>query len=66
MRPSSAFFEQALTTLFDGLNYANISKKGYVHITFSTSRAESEWRYVESIATQTQTTTVGHSERFSL
>lgn len=59
-------FEQALTTLIDDLNYANISKKGYVQITFTTSRAESEWRYVESIATQTQTTTVGHSERFSL
>ncbi len=61
-----SIFEQALTTLVDDLNYANISKKGYVQIAFTTSRAVSEWRYIESITTQTITTTVGRTERFSI
>lgn len=61
-----SIFEQALTTLIDDLNYANISQKGYVQMAFTTSRAVSEWRYVESIATQTITTTVGRSERLSI
>lgn len=57
-----SLFEQALTTLIDGINYANTSKKGYVHIVFTTSRAELEWRYVEGIATPSVATTVGRSE----
>lgn len=61
-----SIFEQALTTLIDDLNYANISQKGYVQITFTTSQAVSEWRYVNSITTQTQSTTVGRSERISI
>jgi alkaline phosphatase D len=57
-----SIFEQALTILIDDLNYANISRKGYAQITFTTSRAVAEWRYVEGIATQSVTTTVGRSE----
>ena len=57
-----SIFEQALTILIDDLNYANISKKGYAQVTFTTSRAVAEWRYVEGITTQTVATTVGRSE----
>lgn len=55
-------FEQALMLLIDDLQYANISKKGYSMITFSPSRAVSEWRYVENITAPTTTTTVGRTE----
>lgn len=57
-----SLFEQALTRLIDDLTYVNISRKGYVQITFSSSRAVSEWRYIDSIITPTSTTTVGRSE----
>ena len=57
-----SIFEQALTILIDDLNYANISKKGYAQVTFTTSRAVADWRYVEGITTQTVATTVGRSE----
>ncbi|MEZ0610562.1 alkaline phosphatase [Fibrella sp. WM1] len=56
------FFEQALMLLIDDLQYANISKKGYSMMTFSPSRAVSEWRYVDSITSPTTTTTVGRTE----
>jgi alkaline phosphatase D len=54
--------EQALTLLIDDLTYANISQRGYCYVTYTTTRAVAEWRYVGSIATQTTSTTTGRTE----
>jgi alkaline phosphatase D len=54
--------EQALTLLIDDLTYANISQRGYSYITFTTSRATAEWRYVANISTPGVATTTGRTE----
>jgi alkaline phosphatase D len=49
---TAAFFAQTLTLLIDDLQYANVSRKGYSFIRFSSTQAVAEWRYVDSILTQ--------------
>ncbi|WP_162051529.1 alkaline phosphatase D family protein [Pontibacter pamirensis] len=53
--------EQALTTLIDDLNYLNASDRGYVMATFSNNEAQSEWRFVETIAVKNTATFTEHT-----
>ncbi|MCB4798927.1 alkaline phosphatase D family protein [Neotamlana laminarinivorans] len=56
-----AGFEYALTTLVDGLNYFDASKRGFLLTTYTQSEVTSEWIFVNTILSETYTTEVGHS-----
>ncbi|WP_165856884.1 alkaline phosphatase D family protein [Marinobacter sp. JSM 1782161] len=43
---------QGLETLIDGLEYANVSQRGYLRVTFTATEARADWRFV-STATDT-------------
>ena len=47
-----AGFEGAITLLIDDLQYLNATQRGYVMASFTASQAKSEWRYVNTIATE--------------
>ena len=58
-------FEQALTTLIDGLNYFDASRRGYMMTTFNQTSVSSEWIYVDTILSSSYTASVGHSITYS-
>ena len=47
---------QAFTVLIDDLEYANLYKRGYTYLKFTPSGSEAEWRFVDSVTTETTTT----------
>lgn len=52
--PSKAVeLAQAFTVLIDDLEYANLYKRGYTYLTFTSSGSEAEWRFVDSVTTET-------------
>ncbi|MBS7256520.1 alkaline phosphatase D family protein [Flavobacterium branchiicola] len=52
--PSKAIeLAQAFTVLIDDLEYANLYKRGYTYLKFTATGAEAEWRFVDSITTET-------------
>jgi alkaline phosphatase D len=61
----TGIFEQTLTLLIDDLQYANISRKGYSLVTFSTTQCVAEWRYVDSITSQGSAVTLTDKQMFS-
>jgi alkaline phosphatase D len=44
-----AQFEQALNLLIDDLEYSNLSKRGYLKTTFSTTDVKTEWFFASSV-----------------
>lgn len=58
-------FEQALSTLIDGLNYFDASRRGYLLTTFTQTEVKSEWIFVSSILTKNYTTETGHAVTYS-
>lgn len=50
-----AGFEGAIALLIDDLQYLNATQRGYVMASFTASQAKSEWRYVNTIATENTT-----------
>lgn len=52
--PSKAVeLAQAFTVLIDDLEYANLYKRGYTYLKFTSSGSEAEWRFVDSVTTET-------------
>ncbi|CDF80367.1 phosphodiesterase/alkaline phosphatase D [Formosa agariphila KMM 3901] len=60
-----AGFEQALMLLVDGLQYFDASRRGYLMATFTPSEVKSEWIFVDTILSESYSTTVGHTTTFS-
>ncbi|MBP1839474.1 alkaline phosphatase D family protein [Formosa algae] len=60
-----AGFEYAMTTLVDGLQYFDASRRGYLMATFTASEVTSEWVFVDTILSDAYATTVGHTATFS-
>ena len=54
-----AGFEGAISLLIDDLQYLNATQRGYVMASFTASQAKSEWRYVNTIATENTTVATG-------
>ncbi|MEJ7560783.1 MAG: alkaline phosphatase D family protein [Pedobacter sp.] len=54
-----AGFEGAIALLIDDLQYLNATQRGYVMASFTASQAKSEWRYVNTIATENTTVVTG-------
>jgi alkaline phosphatase D len=47
---------QAFTVLIDDLEYANLYKRGYTYLKFTASGSEAEWRFVDSVTSETTAT----------
>ncbi|AZA82256.1 alkaline phosphatase [Chryseobacterium lactis] len=47
---------QAFTLLIDDLDYANLYKRGYLHVKFTTGSSQAEWRFVDNIVSETYNT----------
>ncbi|WP_158978359.1 alkaline phosphatase [Cellulophaga sp. L1A9] len=58
-------FEQALTTLIDGLAYFDASRRGYMMTTFTKTEVTSEWIYVDTILSSSYETSIGHTVTYS-
>ncbi|MEJ7557957.1 MAG: alkaline phosphatase D family protein [Pedobacter sp.] len=54
-----AGFEQAIALLINDLQYLDATKRGYVMASFTASQAKSEWRYVNTIATENTAVIIG-------
>lgn len=46
-------FEQLLELLIDDLYYANLNNRGFMTVTFTPSKAEAEWFFVDNIDSET-------------
>lgn len=44
---------EAFTVLIDDLEYANLHKRGYTYLKFTSSGSEAEWRFVDNVTTET-------------
>lgn len=40
---------QAFSSLIDDLEYANLYKRGYLHVKFTTGSSDAEWRFVDNV-----------------
>jgi alkaline phosphatase D len=52
-------FEGAIALLIDDLQYLNASQRGYVMASFTSSQAKSEWKYVNTIASESTAVVTG-------
>ncbi|REC48540.1 alkaline phosphatase D family protein [Chryseobacterium pennipullorum] len=46
----------AFSMLIDDLEYANLYKRGYLHVKFTSGNSQAEWRFVDNITSETYTT----------
>ena len=44
---------QAFSLLIDDLDYANLYKRGYLHVKFTTGSSTAEWRFVDNVISDT-------------
>ncbi|TCS43170.1 alkaline phosphatase D family protein [Reinekea marinisedimentorum] len=47
--------EAGIVSIVDGLQYANLTDRGYLVVTFTASQAQAEWQYVSSVKTESYT-----------
>jgi alkaline phosphatase D len=47
---------QAFSLLIDDLEYANLYKRGYLHVKFTSGNALAEWRFVDNVISETYNT----------
>tara|TARA_R110002012_G_scaffold89061_4_gene219004 strand:- start:1964 stop:3748 length:1785 start_codon:yes stop_codon:yes gene_type:complete len=57
-------FQQAMTILIDGLNYFNATERGYLKVTLSGSGVQSDWIFIDTIASSNYIAHTGFSESF--
>jgi alkaline phosphatase D len=55
--------EQALTILVDGLDYTNLSQRGFLVVTFRPEAVEADWRYVSTVKSGTYSVDMERSAR---
>ncbi|WP_228464019.1 MULTISPECIES: alkaline phosphatase [Chryseobacterium] len=56
--PSQAIaLAQAFSSLIDDLEYANLYKRGYLHVKFTAGDAVAEWRFVDNVTSEIYNTT---------
>ena len=60
-----AGFEQAMQVLIDDLAYLNASQRGYLKMTFTPAQVTGEWIFVDSIVSNSFSTSVGKTVAFS-
>ncbi|PKF72328.1 alkaline phosphatase D family protein [Chryseobacterium sp. PMSZPI] len=55
--PSKAIeLAKAFSILIDDLEYANLYKRGYLHVKFTSGNAQAEWRFVDNVFSETYNT----------
>ncbi|WP_109302707.1 alkaline phosphatase [Aquimarina sp. AU474] len=58
-------FEASLQTLIDDLQYTDSSRRGYLKVAFTSSTAEAKWIFVDTIAQENYTETIGNTITYS-
>ncbi|AXT62835.1 alkaline phosphatase [Aquimarina sp. AD10] len=58
-------FELALTTLIDDLQYTDSSRRGYLKVTFTAGAADAQWSFIDTIAQEGYTETIGKSVSYT-
>ncbi|TPN86703.1 alkaline phosphatase D family protein [Aquimarina algicola] len=58
-------FEQSLQILIDDLQYTDASNRGYLKVTFTAGNAEAQWNFINTIAQEGYTETVGNTVSYS-
>ncbi|MNT20444.1 PhoD-like phosphatase [compost metagenome] len=48
---------QAFSVLIDELEYANLYKRGYLHVKFTAATSLAEWRFVDNVISDSYTVT---------
>ncbi|WP_347216645.1 alkaline phosphatase D family protein [Chryseobacterium sp.] len=48
---------QAFSSLIDDLEYANLYKRGYLHVKFTAGNSDAEWRFVDNVVSDIYTVT---------
>jgi alkaline phosphatase D len=46
----------AFSVLIDDLDYANLYKRGYLHVKFTSVNSVAEWRFVDNVISETYNT----------
>ncbi len=60
-----AGFEFSLKTLIDDLQYTDASRRGYLKVTFTESTAQGQWVFIDTIAQENYTETIGSTVSYS-
>ncbi|SEL72626.1 alkaline phosphatase D [Aquimarina amphilecti] len=58
-------FQQALALLIDDLQYMDATQRGFLQVTFSSSSSEAQWNFINTIAAENYTVTVGETVSYS-
>ena len=60
-----AGFEFSLKTLIDDLQYTDSSRRGYLAVTFTNGAVDAQWNFIDTIAQEEYTTTVGNTVSYN-
>ena len=58
-------FEFSLQALIDDLQYTDTSRRGYLKVIFTSGTAEAQWMFIDTIAQENYTETVGKTVSYS-
>lgn len=61
----AAGFQTALETLIDDLEYMDATNRGYLKVTFTAGSADAQWNFINTIAQEDYTVTVGNTVSYS-
>ncbi|NIF07110.1 alkaline phosphatase [Chryseobacterium sp. Tr-659] len=56
---------QAFSLLIDDLDYANLYKRGYLHVKFTFGNSQAEWRFVDNVISETYNVTTERTHTIS-
>ncbi|MEI2271376.1 alkaline phosphatase D family protein [Sphingobacterium sp. ML3W] len=56
---------QAFSVLIDDLEYANLYKRGYLHVKFTAAASHAEWRFVDNVISDNYTVTTEKTHTIS-
>lgn len=58
-------FQQALQIVIDDLQYMDATQRGFLKVTFTESSSQAEWNFINTIAQEEYTVTVGETVSYS-
>lgn len=58
-------FQQALEILIDDLQYMDATQRGFLQVTFTTSSSQAQWNFINTIAAENYTVSVGKTVSYS-
>ncbi|WP_298544462.1 alkaline phosphatase D family protein [uncultured Aquimarina sp.] len=58
-------FQKALEVLIDDLQYMDATQRGFLQVTFTTSSSKAQWNFINTIAAENYTVSVGKTVSYS-